>query len=242
MPNLDDEQDLGAEQPELENPTLADEEEEEPEYLTKAEFEQAMTAREQDILRRAQSMTDKAESRVTRRFNELTAGNVRALEVAKQAGLSGDQLKDYESRLRSDAMQRALGESGQPLGPDASQQPPVGQEQGVDPQAITQQGLQLMQQGGLQPGDPELALIATNGSPEDFFVTIRAAAGAKQLRLQSTPGNGQPPTPGQPPKPARVPGLGPTGRRAPKGEEWKKSNNVDELLDYEWKQLGGQGS
>jgi hypothetical protein len=201
--------------------------------LTRAEFEAEWAAREAQLVSRVQSLTDQAESRTARRFAELQQHNARALEILKRAGgMTEPQLATYAEQLRQDALQRALqGDAPAEGEPPVSGAPPAQDEEAYQ-QAVTYEGLTLATQLGLAKGDPELALIDTTPGilPEEYKASIRAAAKAKQQRLQARPASA-----------ARIPSLGAGGRRAATPPPWKQTENVDELLDQEWDALRNQG-
>lgn len=201
--------------------------------LTRAEFEAMWAKREQDLTRRLQSMTDKAESRIAKRYGELSAGNKRAVEVAKTMGMTPEQIAAYEKRLDDDAMRQAV--QGQP--PDGSGQGEPG-EDGVDFEQYRQQvwgeGAEIAAEvGGIFKTDPEAVLVITKGSREQYLNSMKYAAQMKARRLQADKS--------APAKPAQVPGLV-RGGKAPPKNPIQDINSADELYEMGWGEMKKRAS
>ena len=174
--------------------------------LTTAEIKQLLAnhdAHIQKTLRAAQSIVDKAEGRIGKSLAALQ--NTRKAEIAKAIGITPEQLASFDKALGEDVLiQPARGAAlpGASLAPQPRDDDAEAEDE-TDTNDVNAQAALLYQQGGLAVGDPELAYVVNDGTVEEFYGSIRAAAKAKAARLKATPGS-----------PARVPGLGPTGSRA----------------------------
>lgn len=171
-----------------------------------ADVQRLLGEHTEQVQRLIQSQVDKAESRVSKRFAELQSGNARALEVARSAGMTDDQLEAYRRKLHDDAMTRAIAEGGQGQEKELPPAQPGQAPQPFDANALAAQAQRIAEQGKLSPDDPEVGMILTaadGASPEEYLASIRVAVLAKQKRLS------QPSAP----RPAQAPTFGPQGGR-----------------------------
>jgi len=243
-PQVDDEEVLPAE---AEGQSASTEEQagEADAPLTRAEFNRLWAEREQALSRQVQSATDRSESRMAKRFSELSAGNARAVAVAKQAGIAPEQIASYEKALHEDAMKQAMSE-GSGSGSTGSTGSPIGSGNGlsndVDPQAVTAEGFKVASGYGLTTDDPEQAFIQTSGTPQQYIQSIHYAGRLKQQRLTSA---GSPSTPfgsgtGST-KPAQVPGMV-RGGNAPPKNPIADINSADDLYEMGWNDMKKRAS
>jgi hypothetical protein len=161
----------------------------------------------------------------------LSAGNARAVQVAKQAGtMNAEQLTVYEKALHEDAMRQALGGQTQVRGQNGNSLPDDEQQDAdtIDPQAVTAEGNRLWVELGLTPEDPERVFVNTKGTPADYLNSIRYAGQMKAKRLQAD--KAAPLNPGQ------VPGLVRGGKASPKNPI-ADINSADELYDLGWSDM-----
>lgn len=165
----------------------------------------------------AQSLVDKQGNRFEKRLAQALQGIPRALKVAKQSGMSAEQLAAYEQNLRQDAFDAALeddpAEAG--AGGQAAQRPPgaAGPGQRLSVEQITERGLALLAQFGVGEDDPEMGLLITDGTPEQYFKSIREAGYRKSLRAQGRAGRSASDDAGGAAR-ARMPAHGAEGRPA----------------------------
>jgi hypothetical protein len=203
--------------------------------LTRAEFDRLWAEREQTLSRQVQSATDRAESRMAKRFSELSAGNARAVAVAKQAGIAPEQIASYEKALHEDAMKQAMSEGSPSTGSGN------GLSNDVDPQAVTAEGFKVASNYGLTTDDPEQAFIQTSGTPQQYIQSIHYAGRLKQQRLTSA---GSPPSTGSgngQTKPAQVPGMV-RGGKAPPKNPIADINSADDLYEMGWNDMKKRAS
>lgn len=168
-----------------------------PQFLTREEFVAALQAFSEQLGRRLQSQLDKRDRGLERRVREKVTGYLQAVKAAKSAGQIDDgQAKKLEEFYRQQALNEALYE----------EQNEVEDEAAYD--AINANADFLYQQLGLTPGDPELAEVITDGTPEEFLASIVRAGQMKTARLLSQNSQGR--------LAARNPALSPNGRTAPR--------------------------
>lgn len=197
--------------------------------LTRAELQALLDDREQKILGRAQSMTDKASGRLERRLRELHSQDSQTITLLKNLpGITEAQVKEAEAVLKRDVMQRAL-QTGQPE--QANGQPPAGQPM-PDAQAVTAAGQTIAEKYGLTKDAPELALIVTDGSPQDYLRSIEYAGKLYEQRVKGAPKGGPQP------KPSRSPAMLPSGGRT-QPDKGKLSRSA--ALEAEARKMFGSG-
>jgi len=172
--------------------------------LSRAEVEAMLQANNADWQKRLQSSVDKAESRVTKRFAQLQADNTRALEILKANGIPQEQIDQYAQRLESQAMRTALSEEQQGGKPESDPKQP----QRVAAAEVNARAQAIIKEAGVTftKEDPEVATIITDGSPDEYIGSLKAALRAKAARLKNKPS-----------KPAASPTVGQvTGGKATK--------------------------
>ena len=171
--------------------------------LSRAELEAALQARDAEWQKRLQSSVDKAESRVQKRFAQVQADNARALEILKLNGIPQEQIDQYAQRLESQAMRKALSEEqGGKTDSDLNTATDTKQPQRVDVSAVNARAQAILKESGVSfvKDDPETTMIVTDGSPEEYIGSLKAAIRAKAARLKNKPS-----------KPAASPAVGQVG-------------------------------
>lgn len=250
--------------PDSEVPDSAGTGADEPQFMTRADFEREWQARQQEMLRAIQSRTDQAEARIQRQVKARMDEYTRAAQLAVQGGfIPADKAEAYAQALRRDAVESALlPPAGQPAGGAAysarqngqvQQTPPDGDEPDTgaeDVGAINQQAQALYTRYGLAPDDPEVDAIITDHGGAAFLASIERAGRMKVRRVGQNP-------PGQPPPDdgaehsagdaqrlaaqrrlaARTPGAGQVAGRAAKRNPIADINDPDRLLDDEWNEV-----
>lgn len=161
-----------------------------PQYVTRADLEEYG----KQLLSKAQSMDGKAYNAIQEQIKTLKAAGIEA---------TPDQVR----KLIENQQQGTNQGSAQPPAPDQTPPaatPPTGTQQptqdpqGIDANQVTLQAYKMMAEKGviLEDGDPEIAKIRQDGTPEEWLADVGAALDAKAERLQRE-GN-----------PARMPILG----------------------------------
>lgn len=208
-----------------------------PQFLTKAEFESSLQTFSDGLLRRVQSMTDKASNRIQQRFTELQAANAQALTTFKQLpGVTPEQVAAAERQFREQAMQQAIqgeqqaGGNGQGAGggDELKQQQPTGEDMTAMVSQVNAQASTLFTRFGLKEGDPEMKTIKTDGTAQEYLDSVWSAGVAKVARAGA---------PNQrPARPSQIPGLGPGNSHA-NTNPIANVNSEDDLLDMQWQQM-----
>lgn len=218
----------------------------ESEYITRADFEAFTQSMVDKISRQVQSRTDQADHRLQQRFQSLAVPYQRAADQAVVAGfIKPDQKDAYARHLRDDAMQQAMS------GPAGVGETETETDEGEVDEAppgpavaqVNQQGETLMRNLGLAEGDPELAAIIIDGSPEEFYGSIKAAARLKQIRTAQG-GAGQGSALSQPARAApagRSPGVGAGGGRPANTNPVENIESSEALYDLAWKNVKSKG-
>jgi hypothetical protein len=165
-------------------------------------------------LSQAQSLVDKADSRLTKKMKEELAP---IDEVLANSNLSPEQKSIVREKVIS------LSEKTETSGQQAPGQGPAETgEKGVDP--VTALGLELQQKAGviIEEGDPELSMVKVKGTPGEYIESLQQAIAAKQVRVGTSegastegaqePGEGGEDKAGGDPA-ARMPGLGTGGTK-----------------------------
>lgn len=186
--------------------------------VTRAELSAILRTFGADVTKRFQSMADKKDNVLFARMQQIVAGDQRALQAAKELGLPAETQAALQQRLEQSALRAALatGFEGQTDGarpavgaPDGRGEPGLPRAAddftGLTNEEITEKGLGLMERYGLDDGDPEMAGLIRDGTPEEYLASIHAAGQIKRRRLAQR--NAQP---------ARNPAYGSGGPPAPK--------------------------
>lgn len=221
----------------------------EPQYLTRADLEALEQRIVQQARRAARSAADSANSRLQNRIQAATETATRAADQAVAGGfIQASQRDAYLRHLRDSAVAEALGGAGPgvraPAPPEAEDLDEEGledeQPEGFDQAAeqVQAQGEALARRLGLADGDPELAAVIPDGTAEEFFASIKAAARLKALRTQPAGGNG-----GNAPRrtPGRSPAVGAGSGRVPATNPIANIESTEDLWNLEWEKTKAQG-
>lgn len=212
-------------------------------YLTLAQVQEILTQAfqqyDQQNRRSQQSQLDKREARLQKWLRQQSRQIESLVDVAKQAGgLDDAQTKTLRSSLKQQLVDAAL-ERSHPKrkafdfeddeDDEELEQP---QYQSYDRDAVMQQATEIWDYYELDRDDPEIALINTHGSPDEYLKTIDYAGRLRKMRLASAPK-----TQKQPKKPesdedgpdkssVRSPAVTPGGKKA-------TSNPIAKITDPE---------
>lgn len=181
--------------------------------------------------RTLQSQLDKREAGITKRLREQLSQAEKFATLAKGRGIDEKEAAALQGALVNDALQAMLADEddqdeGRGTSPRRGRAAQYDLDDVDEREAVTEQGRFVWEMSGLEQGDPEVASIATNGTPQQYLQSIYQAGIKKALRLQG----GQQQAATQPPPPAnaaRIPALGADGSRAPTEEAWRQLHGSD---------------
>lgn len=173
--------------------------------LTMADLEKALQSLNETWERRLQSTKDKRLGRIEHQLQEIASRNKSLTEAAKVAKMPAEQMANLQKNLREEALNMLL--QGEPAEQPADTPQPAKPQETGQPEAVNEVniiGQRMMIKAGLIETDPELADIVTDGTPEDFFLSITEAAAKKKARITDARAAS-----------TRAPAVGPTGAKAP---------------------------
>lgn len=156
----------------------------EPQFLTRKEADALVQKAVDEAVKRAQSLTDKAESRIKKEFQQRKANLDSTLKQLKEAGVEITP----EVRQRAEAMllQDTLAQPEPAPEPLPQRQPSKVAEPELDP--VSAQAMRMMQRAGviIEDNDPEAGEIDQT-DPDAFLLSVAKAIVKKQQRTASQP-------------------------------------------------------
>ena len=151
-------------------------------YVTKAELDAAL----QKVISQSQAVVGKLEARVQKKLTDLQSAGIQATpeqaqKLVEAEGTGNLQRQQSIQQGAAQAQPEAIA-SSDPITAQATEW--AKEDVLSEPDPLNLEGYKIMAQAGirLQEGDPELAMIDPNATPEAWKQQVRAAVEAAQRR------------------------------------------------------------